>query len=1089
MANIPGVSGYIQPGVFARDRVVSRGVSIPGGLRIATIMGFGSSEITLVSSAKGEGQDGVLSPNGAAVNGRFFLVPSAPLQEGRTRVFLNGSELLGLEGTFTSSDTIPAGYDFKLDPSTGYLGLQSASIKDQDGKGYSAASTNVGTGTIEEGDVGTLKELDVLDENAPNERWTLRCISVQKDSTGAPIKGGATFSVTGSVSGQSKDSSGNSVLFSDTYKSGTVAQVYANQDMVTEGYLVGLGSERQTGAEAAAQLLFDNNETSTLSSAKILVPLTGTGADTSSLQGKLIVGDFYSNSAANVYVSSAYKITAIEIDFANEYIVFDLETPITRKDGGSMPKTGSITVNGVSYSFHSAVPGTDWSLRARDVIALNTPTEDVTSEDVGKLVLIDGDYEARYKLDALTLPKHDDTAFNILRVSSYETPTEGLPTITSDVTSLGYSLVETNDIISAAINFGDQAFAVGDKFFIDVFSRSLQVDDSLSVKTIIKANINDPELISEPSDLAAKHGFASLENNLSLGAALAYENGAPAVLAIQCKPSVPRKTDELLLAKRGADGEGGFSKNASGTYDVDDLFFPISEVLTGGYRLGKPDTDTQVKIFILRGEEEIEIFPNKVGFYNSQFDDDTGKNSFIDDDTTYGFSYTIAKTGSDIDGEGDDGAITNEGSTYTFSTLEYNFDNADIGKKIVIRSLTKSNGDVINTAADIDVYLGGTISGATLTISAISSDSKVTFSETVSEEASNIQFFIEDDSSSERQFGLLLNKSIVNSGSIQDGDGIKVSYIDENDADFFDTNWFQSFEKLEASNTQIIIPLPTQTISNIFRAAVSHCELMSSITNRKERVAYIGAQQGITTGALIGTELVAVENIGILEGIQGDDPEEILNGDTEDLANYKLNDNYTTERSVYFYPDQIVRNINGSNTLIDGFYLAAAAAGYTSATTNVATPLTNKTLIGFNILRDKVFKDLTLNQLGSVGATVVQPVLGGGRILAGRTTSTSGFIEDEEISIIFIRDRVKQVMRDSLQTYIGRVQDSATNTLMLTRITSIMSGLVSQGIIESYTNVSVERDKVDPRQINVFLRFVPTFPINFVFIDIEVGIS
>ena len=378
---------------------------------------------------------------------------------------------------------------------------------------------------------------------------------------------------------------------------------------------------------------------------------------------------------------------------------------------------------------------------------------------------------------------------------------------------------------------------------------------------------------------------------------------------------------------------------------------------------------------------------------------------------------------------------------------------------------------------------------ATLTISAISSDSKVTFSETVEAEASNIQFFIEDESSTERQFGLLLNKSIANSGSLQDGDGIKISYIDEKDADFFDTNWFESFEKLEAFNTQIIVPLPTQTISNIFRAAVSHCELMSSITNRKERVAYIGAQEGITPAALIGNELVAVENIGVLEGIQGDDPEEILDGNTEDLANYKLNDNYTTERSVYFYPDQIVRSINGSNTLIDGFYLAAAAAGYTSATTNVAVPLTNKVLIGFNILRDKVFKDLTLNQLGSVGATVVQPVLGGGRILAGRTTSTSGFIEDEEISIIFIRDRVKQVLRDSLQTFIGRVQDSATNTLMLTRVTSVMSGLVSQGIIESYTNVSVERDKVDPRQINVFLRFVPTFPINFVFIDIEVGIS
>ena len=44
MANIPGISGFIQPGAFARDRVVTRGVSIPGGLRIVCVMGEGMSE-------------------------------------------------------------------------------------------------------------------------------------------------------------------------------------------------------------------------------------------------------------------------------------------------------------------------------------------------------------------------------------------------------------------------------------------------------------------------------------------------------------------------------------------------------------------------------------------------------------------------------------------------------------------------------------------------------------------------------------------------------------------------------------------------------------------------------------------------------------------------------------------------------------------------------------------------------------------------------------------------------------------------------------------------------------------------------------
>ena len=51
-----------------------------------------------------------------------------------------------------------------------------------------------------------------------------------------------------------------------------------------------------------------------------------------------------------------------------------------------------------------------------------------------------------------------------------------------------------------------------------------------------------------------------------------------------------------------------------------------------------------------------------------------------------------------------------------------------------------------------------------------------------------------------------------------------------------------------------------------------------------------------------------------------------------------------------------------------------------------------------------------------------------------------------------------------------------------------MTGLVSQGLVTSFNNIKVEQDKVDPRQINVFLRFTPAYPINYVFIDIEVGI-
>ena len=60
---------------------------------------------------------------------------------------------------------------------------------------------------------------------------------------------------------------------------------------------------------------------------------------------------------------------------------------------------------------------------------------------------------------------------------------------------------------------------------------------------------------------------------------------------------------------------------------------------------------------------------------------------------------------------------------------------------------------------------------------------------------------------------------------------------------------------------------------------------------------------------------------------------------------------------------------------------------------------------------------------------------------------------------------------------------------MTAKVKGIMSALVSQGLITDFRNIRVEKDKVDPRQWNIYLRFTPAYPINYIFIDLEVGIS
>ena len=1082
MANIPGISGYVQPGVFARDRVSSRGVSLSGGLRLACIMGEGLREEIIVSPAVGGGRDGLasVSPTGSG-DGRFFKLSSAPVISGRTELYLNNSLLFGIQETVIDTAGFDQGFDYRINIETGVIELQGASIGDQDGRRYSASALNVGTGFLPSGICGTLGDIiSIVDENAPAERWTIKCVSVIRDDNGDPIPGRSTFTAVGSVSGQINDDSGRPVTFSSSYYTSSAGAVSGNKVTSDHGLVVAAGADWGEGV-------------ATLRAGDQTVGTTDTFVINGNLiaQGQVLPGD---ELCVDGYVG--HEIDSLAFDGSATTITLtsdSLELSLEADEGGSWTTAGwDIRASNVLID-DEAVP--------HDALTGTPDTEgSFSSASVGKIVALCGAGNVDsglFKVSAVTSSRR-------LRVHKLGDKTAGFSEMEDSLNEgigqngLEFHMLETNGVLLFGIKeiaaAGEEVitpFEVGDKFFIDINSRILKAGDELSAKYISELDMNDPEFFDSAIQLQAKHGGPSTGNTLSLGAQMAFENGAPGVLAMQCKPPVPRRTSVTLIEEIDSNGDGGFAGCTGGAAncEVDDLKLIIPRPITG-LRSGRPSGGTSVNIFSVRNGVENQIFPNKTGFYNTQLESEVTQLDFVSS-SDFSFGYTVINTGFDVIGSGLNGSLATESGTTTFSTLELDFDAEHIGYEIVITSMENAGGDVLSSALEISTALFDEEKDPVLIIGGIVSDAEVSVLDTIALAGfEDVQFFVRNPADTTNvDAALLLHRDLVGSGVIAQGDGIRISYIDENDADFFDTNWFSALEVLEAHNAQMLVPLPNQSISSIFRAAVSHCENMSTIANQKERMALIGAQRGVTTAALIGQEEIAVEDIGIIEGIQGDDPEEVLSGNIEDLVNFKLNDNYTSNRAVFFWPDEIVRSINGTNTKIHGFYTAAAAAGWLSATQNIAIPLTHKTLSGFSILRDKMLRDVTKNSLGSVGATMLVPVTGGGKVLAGRTTSTSGFVEDEEISVMFIRDRVKQNLRDAMRSFIGRVQDENTVPLMGLRAQSVMSGMISQGLVSSYKDITVERDKVDPRQMNVFLRFVPAYPINYVYIDIEVGIQ
>ncbi len=1073
MPNIPGLSGPVNPDVFSRDQIRTTGVSLPGGARVLAIIGEGRREETLVSSATGGGRDGLSADYSGTANpdGRHFALSQSPVVLNRTTLLLNGAPLVGVEAQI-STMPFDRRFDYRIDSALGHIELQSAGLVDQGGKYYIRGSSNYGD--------GYLNALEVASANAPAENWTLRCAGVTRDSYGRPVAYTESFTLSGSVTGQVRTTSGSPRIFSvDAYGTDgyyAVDYVFIGENATssntarTDGYFAIPDNDADIGyspmtSEGSTNLVYSpgGGFLSVAVGDTVLVDVTG--------------------SPASTYEA---LVTVVHNDK-----VLETDTPIALT-------ASNLTAMTSGFTFTVSAPKVLW-------------TEDTTwkASVVGKSIRapFDEDFAVVGLIQELV---YGAAAIHTLRLT-------GTLSINDD-TDLEWQTLQSNGLINFAVMEGLQAFDVGDRFDFAVSSRRLHQNDSLVARYAAEADINTPEYFSEVLDVYAKHGRPSTENTVSLGAQLAFSNGAPGVFVVGAAPGLARRTSAVLLpVTDGVTAGSGYNGDTEDP-DLDSLKFALP--------LGAlPDVDTDLHLFVSHRDaatgsvRETQIFPNKIAFYDAANEGLSNEQAFVDNNS---YSYTLVLDHT-ILSFGEAGS-TDRNKLFNFAATDAQFTANDksnalgVGNVIRLTGGAKADGTLFTsfddaTILDSDDIASGIVAAdgsIALRISNVLSSTTVVFSTAPVDLSTSAPFadidggtfsgFLQNLQSVDWQLidasqnvvlsaSLLLATDVVTNGTIQQGDGVRISFIDTKDANFFDPSWLFAYESLETVDCQMVCPLPTMTISSIFRQGVTHCESQSYIQNKHERMLLIGAITGVTPAALLGTTPVAVENIGILEGLQGESVEDVLTGNIEDLADYGIVNNYgNTSRVEYFFPDQIVVNVAGELTALNGFYLAAAAGGWYANNQNIAEPLTNKSLSGFTILAARQYKPSILNQLAGIGVTVLQPVTGGGRVLWGKTTSASGFPEDEEASIRFTRDRVQRVLRDGMRGLIGTVETTATPAVMITRAVSILNALVSQGLITSFANVTVARDRVEPRQWNVFAAYSPAYPLDFIFIDLEVGV-
>lgn len=613
----------------------------------------------------------------------------------------------------------------------------------------------------------------------------------------------------------------------------------------------------------------------------------------------------------------------------------------------------------------------------------------------------------------------------------------------NQITWQSNGVIVDNGVLSFAITEGAIPFQEGDNFIVQTQGGALVSGDTLTARYISSLDLNDPEFFTDLNALVAKHGQPTTSNRLSLGAQLSFANGTPGVFAIQAKPAVPRRVSYVL------------EDSANGQADLEDLTWelPLNVI---------PDVDANINFFVTSPTtgEEVQVIPNKVDFYDASITSNPAGFVFGTED----FSYTVILEKS-VQKRGEDGVLTvTSPTTATFSSATVDFGNEDT---TATRSLKIENSTASN---DGEFTITGISQGELLLTGTFGSDE------------TGIEFFVLDSIASSAR--ILFTDDLA----LNLGEQLRATVVDTKDADFFDAGWLEAYEAAEKIEVDMVVPLPSQTISAIFQNGKVHVETMSNIRNKKERILMIGAIQGLEPENITGQEDAAVEDIGILEGIQGDDVAEILAGNVEDLANYSVQNAFgDTFRVVYFYPDEIVVQAGADRVLVDGFFMAAAAAGYFSGNTQIQEPLTNKRLSGFTILRDKLYPPLIQENVVNSGVTLLVPVAGGGRVIWGKTTTDSLEPVEEEISIIFIRDRIAKAMRRAYQPYIGRAETGTIRATLFQVAQALMQTFIQQRLITAFDGLTVGRDSVEPRQWNVTVNVQPTFPINWIYILINVG--
>lgn len=198
---------------------------------------------------------------------------------------------------------------------------------------------------------------------------------------------------------------------------------------------------------------------------------------------------------------------------------------------------------------------------------------------------------------------------------------------------------------------------------------------------------------------------------------------------------------------------------------------------------------------------------------------------------------------------------------------------------------------------------------------------------------------------------------------------------------------------------------------------------------------------------------------------------------------------YLDRRVICTAPDTAKASIDGLETQLAGYYLAAALAGKMSAV-SPSQPLTNETLAGFTgvIGSQDRYSEMQLKILSGGGLWVFYQEADGQPVKTRHQLTTDmTSIEKRETSITRALDFTAKFIRAGLKNFIGRfnITQNVQDAISIV-IDGLAAFLIRQGVLKSFEVNAIRQSASAPDTLEIDVTVGVLYPLNYIKITLVI---